>query len=80
MTRFEIGDEVKIINEVLFRVPFGPKWINDGKVRTIESIELVEGHLLVSDGYYMTCEGSKFKFDEKDLEFISRPSLWRKDV
>jgi len=79
MTRFEIGDEVKIIEEVLFR-SFGPKWINDGKVRTIESIELVEGNLFVSDGYYITLEGSKSKFAETSLEFISRPSLWRKDV
>ena len=76
MTRFEIGDEVKIIPETLFRC-FGPKWINDGKAKIIESIELVEGLLLVSDGYYMTCEGSKLKFDENDLEFISRPSLWK---
>ena len=76
MTRFEIGDEVKIIPETLFRC-FGPKWINDGKAKIIESIELVEGNLFVSDGYYMTCEGSKLKFDENDLEFISRPSLWK---
>ena len=79
MTRFEIGDEVKIIPETLFRC-FGPKWINDGKAKIIESIELVEGNLLVSDGYYITLEGSKSKFAETSLEFISRPSLWRKDV
>ena len=76
MTRFEIGDKVKIIEEVLFRC-FGPKWINDGKVKIIESIELVEGNLLISDGYYMRLEGFKGRFPETSLEFISRPSLWR---
>ena len=73
MTRFEIGDKVKIIEEVLFRI-FGPKWINDGKVKIIESIELIEGHLLLSDGYYMVLEGLKEKVPETSLELISRPS------